>query len=422
MIDLLTAALDYRRHGLCILPLGGDKKPAVRWKRYQTELPSEPTIQRWFERPRPGVAVVFGQISGGLASRDFDDMATYSTWARDYPSLAESLPTVETRRGRHVYCRIAAECERQFREAIGKPKGIGAVSCAGGELRIGIGCYSVLPPSVHPEGHIYRWLTPADDFPTVDLFNSGFRPCNREYGEEQREPKTLEEGSEGLGDHGATLDQVDVATNDASPIVPTSSCLEYSLASLASLLHEQVELAIERTVPTKGGKRHRQIFEFCRELQAIPEFRGRSAKAFRQIVREWHRRARPYVQTKGWEETWLDFVEGWGKVKNPKGEEPIAMLFAQVAAMAPPAEAEQFDTPEVKLLVGLCRELQRTAGKGPFYLSSRAAGGLLGRSHVQVSRWLRLLCMEDILQRVSKGSNATREASRYRYLVEIPTT
>ena len=45
MIDLLTAALDYRRHGLCILPLGGDKKPAVRWKRYQTELPSEPTAR-----------------------------------------------------------------------------------------------------------------------------------------------------------------------------------------------------------------------------------------------------------------------------------------------------------------------------------------------------------------------------------------
>jgi hypothetical protein len=419
MSDLLESALDYRRRGFCILPLGGDKKPAVRWKRYQTELPTESTVRRWFERPRPGLAVVFGQISGGLASRDFDDMETYSAWARDYPTLAETLPTVETRRGRHVYCKVVAECVQRFREAIGKPKGKGAVSCAGGELRIGVGCYSVLPPSIHPEGHVYRWLTPSEEFPLVDLFDSGFRPCNREV---QREPKTLEAGSEGLGGEGETIEQVPLDSNESKQPPPLASCLEYSPDSLPSLLHERVELAIERTIPTSGGRRHRMVFEFCRELQAIPELKREPATAFRQIVREWHRRARPYIQTKGWEETWLDFVEGWGKVRNPKGEERIAMMFAKVVAMQPPAEAEQFDTAELKLLVGLCRELQRTAGKGPFYLSSRAAGGLLGRSHVQVSRWLRLLCIEEVLKLVSKGSNSSGEASRYRYLGEIPLT
>jgi hypothetical protein len=180
-----------------------------------------------------------------------------------------------------------------------------------------------------------------------------------------------------------------------------------------------VELAIERTLPTKNGRRHRQVFELCREFQAISEFRGQSPKAFKPLVREWHRRAEPNIETKPFEETWLDFVEGWPKVRNPKGEEPLTMLFAKVAKMEPPPEALQFEIPELRLLVGLCRELQRLAGRDPFYLSTRAAGRLLSVSHVHVSRWLRLLCFEGVLRPVSKGSVETRKASRYHYLAPL---
>lgn len=399
MSDLLAAALDYRRRGLCIIPLGANKRPAVRWKRYQRERPSEATIRNWFDSPRPGMAVVFGEVSGGLASRDFDDMSTYESWARECPGLAETLPTVETRRGRHVYCTVAGACERAFRAAIGKPNGIGAVKCAGGELRIGVGCYSVLPPSIHPEGHVYRWLTSFEHFPAVDLLDSGLATIAGKH--DDVAPAVA-----------ASCDQTDLGTL----ITHSPPCLEYSLSSLSSLLHGQTELAIQRTVPTTNGKRHRLVFEFARELKALAEFRDKPVTAFRSILREWHRRALPYIQTKAWEETWIDFVEGWAKVRNPKGEEPLTMLFTEVAKMPPPPEADQFDTPELKLLIGLCRELQRAAGSGPFYLSTRAAGGLLQRTHVQVSRWLKLLCVENILLLVSKGTVASGEASRYRYL------
>lgn len=420
MSDILTAALDYRRRGFSVIPLGPNKKPAVRWKNYQSAPPNEETIRRWYARPKPGVAAIFGRISGGLASRDFDDMATYDRWALDYPHLAEALPTVETRRGRHVYCVVDLECERAFRRSIGKPQGIGAVTCQGGELRIGVGCYSVLPPSLHPEGHVYRWLTPCESFPKVDLFNSGFGPCNRENGDLQREPKTLDE-QQALGDEvDERSDNLGLdSCNVDAPTSPNSECLEYSLESLPSLLHEQVELAIQRTVPTSGGRRHRHVFELCREFQALPEFRGRSPKALKPLVREWHRRARPVMHTKAFEETWLDFVEGWGKVRNPKGEEPLTMIFAKVATMEPPPEAQQFETPEIRLLVGLCRELQIISGRNPFYLATRSAGGLLQVSHVQVWRWLRLLCIENVLREVSKGSVETGQASRYRYLGKL---
>jgi hypothetical protein len=193
-MNIRDAALDYWRRGLCVIPLRADKLPAVKWKRYQTERPDEARVRQWFRDDRPGLAVVFGIVSGGLASRDFDDMGTYERWAVEYPHLAEALPTVETSRGRHVYCTVAPDCERRFREVLGKPQGRGAIACEGGELRIGVGCYSVLPPSKHPSGHVYRWLVSGDNFPAVDLFNSGFGPCNRENRGLQSEPDTLEGG------------------------------------------------------------------------------------------------------------------------------------------------------------------------------------------------------------------------------------
>ena len=413
-MTILDAALDYRRRGCCVIPLGANKKPAVRWKRYQTHRPDDALIRKWFNSPRPGVAVIFGEVSGGLASRDFDEMAVYERWALDYPQLAATLPTVETRRGRHVYCTVDVDCERRFREALGKPNGRGAVTCLGGELRIGVGCYSVVPPSRHPEGHIYRWLLNVEHFPRVDLFDSGFTPCNRE---EQRVPKTVSDEGD-VGGDGSMLNDEPLIDDDA-PTTPIVPCLEYSLDSPDSLLHEQVALAIQRTLPTKTGRRHKQVFELCRELQAIPQFRGQSPKALRPVVREWHRRALPNIQTKPFDETWLDFAESWGRVKHPKGEEPIAMIFAKAAAMEPPPEALQFESPQVRELVGLCRELQVMAGRGPFYLSTRAAGGLLHVSHVNVSRWLRLLCLENVLREVSKGSVESGQASRYRYLGQI---
>jgi hypothetical protein len=44
------------------------------------------------------------------------------------------------------------------------------------------------------------------------------------------------------------------------------------------------------------------------------------------------------------------------------------------------------------------------------------AGRLLEVDHVTASRWLRLLCIDGILNEVSKGSREKREASRFRYL------
>ncbi len=86
----------------------------------------------------------------------------------------------------------------------------------------------------------------------------------------------------------------------------------------------------------------------------------------KQYVQEWHRRALPYIHTKPFEESWFDFAESWDKVKYPKGKEPIAMLFAKAVEAEVPEEAQQYEQQELRLLIVLCRELQRACGTGPF--------------------------------------------------------
>jgi hypothetical protein len=105
MTETLIAALRYWQLGWSIIPMEG-KRPRTRqrWKPYQTKRATEETVCKWFGNGSAyGIGVVFGDVSGGLASADFDCMAGYGRWAEAYPDLARTLPTVETRRGRHVY-------------------------------------------------------------------------------------------------------------------------------------------------------------------------------------------------------------------------------------------------------------------------------------------------------------------------------
>lgn len=177
MIAELDAARDYVDRDWSVLPMRmAQKRPVVRWRRYQREPASNATVYRWFRQTNHGVGVIFGHVSGGLASRDFDDADAYHRWADLQPALASTLPTVATRRGFHVYCLAWPESVQEARRRLGSHGTTGAINLGDGELRAGVGCYSVLPPSTHPSGHVYGWSVPlpGGDLPTVDLCDVGF--------------------------------------------------------------------------------------------------------------------------------------------------------------------------------------------------------------------------------------------------------
>jgi hypothetical protein len=73
MKNPIKAALAYKhRFGFCVVPCNG-KIPLVDWKLFQKEQPSDEKITLWWTRwPDAGIAVVTGEVSGGICAVDLD--------------------------------------------------------------------------------------------------------------------------------------------------------------------------------------------------------------------------------------------------------------------------------------------------------------------------------------------------------------
>ena len=370
--ELLKTALQYHEHGWCIIPIPQGKKAArIRWKQYQAKRPTGEQVRRWFAGNNRNIAVVLGGVSGDLACRDFDTMAEYERWANSYPELARVLPTVRTAKGLHVYFK-------------GDVQGIKRTS--NGELR-GAGGYCLLPPSLHPSGVIYEWLNlPLNgNLLEIDPQIAGFLPSVTEHTEytEKTEHTEQSEQSEAIGE-GA------------------------------------VEKAIVETLPREFGTRNRKVFELARVLKTLPQFADADPRQLRDIVRSWHKRALPKIRTKEFEETWIDFLKAWPRLKYTMGKEPMAQIFEKAVQLESPeiAVKKYPGNAKLKILVSLCRELQRAAGDSPFFLSVRTAAKLLDISPLTAGRWFFLLENDGILTVVCKGGTAEnpRKATRFRYI------
>ncbi len=448
-------ALEYHQRGWSIFPMRmSTKRPKVRWKQFQREPASEAKIHEWFQKGDFGIGVVFGAVSGGLVSRDFDDLASYEAWAEKQPELAKTLPTVATKRGRHVYARATAEHIAAVRSLIGKPGGTGAITVAGGELRCGVGCYSVLPPSVHPSGHVYAWIVPLPEgpLPEVDVFSSGLYQSpdssqvslkggkSRKGGEEFPHPSLLKGGREfpnpplsarpadtrcnrehrehrdyrGEQRVQKKTDAIErtATENPTKPNTPkkVSDCSQWSIP---------IQTAIAESLPDGPGQRNRQVFDLARGLKAVPELADASAQSLKPYVRRWHDLCKDKINTKPFEESWIDFLKAWPRVRQPKGKDAMTEIFERSKTHELPEVAQEYEQAGLKQLIGFCRELQRSCGEGPFYLACRTAGRLFGVDHTTANRWLFLLVEEGVLEIVEPGQRAKQLATRYRYLGKV---
>jgi hypothetical protein len=376
MNPLLDAALEYHGRGWSIIPVtneAGEKKPAIKWKPFQT-LPAGPEqLRKWFRRDNiTGIGVIFGGVSGGLASRDFDKAGAYEEWAQDHARLAISLPTVQTVRGYHVYFR--ADCE-------------GFADLDDGEYRGNCGHYSVLPPSLHPSGVRYIWKhpLPKGNLPLVDPMAVGLLP----------------EGN-------ATESTERTENTEKTEITE-------AIASVHSVLSVAWTGELESTLPTIEGKRHRCVFTLARVLKGIPQYADAAADQLEPILREWHRRALPFISTKPFDETRIDFLVAWDRVKFPAGLGPLEALMQKATRSALPVAALRYDSDGVRRLAAICAALQAAAGDAVFFLSCRTAARVLGvPSHETAWRWLLLLKRDGLLIEAEPGRNS--RAARFRWI------
>ena len=165
------------------------------------------------------------------------------------------------------------------------------------------------------------------------------------------------------------------------------------------------------------GKLHERVFSFARQLKAIPEYQlvEPTNEAFRIAAQRWH----AFMLEVGSidNDTTVDeiralLVSALPKVKYAAGHGIIATAWA-AAQSSPIPDILQlaFDDERTWRLGAFCFQLQQLTGEEPFFLSCRVAGSLLECDHVRVSRLLRLMVTEGILEVIEKGTS--RRATRY---------
>ena len=207
----------------------------------------------------------------------------------------------------------------------------------------------------------------------------------------------------------------------AEPSTPQATD-DLSVLSVLSVTSgdDEIERAILATIPVGIGRRHTQVVHLARALKAIPRFADAPVDAMKPHVRRWHKIGleRKVIGTEPFEETWIDFINAWPRVNFTAGSEPLALIVQRAKSLSLPAAAQGYESKGVRLLIAICRELQKASGDKPFFLSCRTAGKLLElgeNGHIKAWRWLGLLVHDGILAEIEKGKPGKGRASRYCY-------
>jgi hypothetical protein len=138
-MNVRNEALNYARKGFSVIPIGKDKKPAIEWKKYQSEKASEKQIEEWFkESSELNIGIVTGEISGIVA---VDVEAGGNT--KDLP------PTVISKTGGGGWHFLYKHPGREIKNAVRIREKT--------DIRGDRG-YIVVPPSLHTSGKRYEWL------------------------------------------------------------------------------------------------------------------------------------------------------------------------------------------------------------------------------------------------------------------------
>lgn len=375
---LLAEALRLRQLGWHIIPIGQDKKPLIPWKRWCAELPDEGIVRRWFGLPDvKGLAALH---TNGRCCRDFDAEDGYRNWSEQHRHLAQTLPTVRTARGFHVWFACP---EAKFRVL------------HDGELRIG-DHYTLIPPSIHPTGVRYEWVVPLGEdggLPVID---------HRVFLPKESEPIGVSERLEKSECHGSGFSELS------------------ELSELSDTL--SIEEVIAVTQPKKVGERDRKILELARGLRFNCALADQDFRDLKPLVARWYEIALPVIGTKEFTATWIAFVHAWPRAKRPLKDKLVELAFSRLREDdLPPEAAACADNQRMVKLMALCREMARLLGRRRFFLGSHKASRVLGVPQPRILELFEALIADRVLRLHKKGTPGVNgKANRYDYLGELP--
>lgn len=164
-MNLIQISRYWLQLGIATIPIRyKDKRPSVnllpdgKWERFKTELPSNTQLLVWFSSNLRNIGLVVGW--NNLVVIDFDNQDVYSKWLLwvsrkgGYAlEVANRTYQVITARGIHIYV-YTKELELNR-----KLPGID-IKAQGG--------YVLIPPSIHPSGHIYKAINETAPILSID--------------------------------------------------------------------------------------------------------------------------------------------------------------------------------------------------------------------------------------------------------------
>ena len=160
------------------------------------------------------------------------------------------------------------------------------------------------------------------------------------------------------------------------------------------------------------GNTNRPLFDLAREIRGCA---GRHKIKFalsllKQISERWKSANSQNLDPN--KDYFIELIDKLYLVRLPAGK-VLSDAFELAKNGVAPVVLKPFSR-GVQVLACLCRELQRRAGKEPFFLDGRSAAQILGQAHTTVAGWLRVFCRLGVIQEVQKGHIG--HASRYRYI------
>lgn len=349
------------------------------------------------------IGVVQGQASGGIASIDIDCDGDDEEFLALNPDLQKTLRS-----------RGARGCNIWF-----YPQGNVPRSCklkrngqAWGEWRY-TGCQTIIA-GLHQNGHPYTLLCPQ---PAIDYsFEKITFP------------------------HGVTAPflQSSISTNTLIPINTDTDTQTHRPQSVVSVLSvpsvlsvhgdgmmnmETIEAVLAGAIPTQSHTNHEMLFSLAKQVKAFETARQKplTAAELEAVFSMWHERSGGYLRgDQGYDEYLYEFVEAYGDVAKPAGENLIDVVWQGIASATMPPEAELVRDPNLKKLVTLCRALASLSHPEPFYLACRTVQRLFGlSSHERGARWMRILLAKKVIKVTSPGGPQSMRASRYIYLGSV---
>ncbi len=151
---VLTEALFLSEQvGWSVIPVGGNKKPLINWKEFQTRVATKEEITQWFhDFPNAGIGIVTGKISNLLV---FDIDPRHGGTETQF----ESYNTVVVKTGgggKHFYFKLLDNIQNTTNLIQGVD-----VRAEGG--------YVISPPTLHNSGNKYEWLKHPAEVELLEL-------------------------------------------------------------------------------------------------------------------------------------------------------------------------------------------------------------------------------------------------------------